>query len=269
MPSASFGPLPLGEHRARVLEYLRGITLPFHSVAGTIIEERRLAELDHLMLRPNLVLWAFKACGGGQDATGDALPVAAAFDLFDRFMLLHDELVEEDEATARPGELGESTVVARWGLGQSLNAGDALYAMALRALAQDVGHPERRLRVASLVSRAVLEAIEGRTSDIERGPRGRESDGLLARVRSVRRRSAALTGAALEAGALIAGASADVCRGFNRAGRLLAAAANTREPALSLRLASKAIASIERSIPDRAHVEGFEHLARHVATRAA
>ncbi len=268
MPSASFGSLPLGEYRARVLEYLRGMTLPFRSVAGAIIEERRVAELDHLMLRPNLVLWACRACGGAQDATGDALPVAAAFDLFDRFMLLHDELVEEDETTA-PGERAESSVVARWGLGQSLNAGDALYAMALRALAQDVGNPERRLRVASLVSRAVLEAIAGRTSDIERGPRGRQSDGLLARVRSVRRRSAALTGAALEAGALIAGANAEVCRGFNRAGRLLAAAANTQDPALSLRLASKAIASIERSIPDRAHVEGFEHLAQHVATRAA
>ncbi len=269
MPSAPSESLPLGEHRARVVEYLRGIALPFRSVAGTIIEERGLAEVDRLMLRPNLVLWACRACGGDADAIGDALPVAAAFDLFDRFMLLHDKLVEEDEATALAGERSACSVVVRWGLGQSLNAGDALYAMALRVLAQDVGDPERRLRVASLVTRAVLEAIEGRTSDTERGPNGRESSGLLARVRSVRRRSAALTGAALEAGALIANAEAGVCRGFRRAGRLLAAAVNSRDPGLAARLSGKAVASIERSIPELADLEGFENLARHVATRAA
>jgi len=268
MPPASFESLPLGEHRARVLEYLRGIALPFRSVAWTIIEERRSAEFEQLMLRPNLVLWSCLACGGAADASDDALPVAAAFDLFDRFMLLHDELVDEGEATAVAR--AQSPVVARWGLGQSLNAGDALYAMALRALARDVRRPERRLRVASLVTRAVLEAIEGRTDDIERGVRGLESrDGLLARVRSVRRRSAALTGAALEAGALIAGASADVCRRFNRAGRLLAAAVNSDDPVLAGRLSTKAIASIERCIPDRAHVDAFEYVARYVATRAA
>lgn len=268
MPSDSFETLPLGEHRARVLEYLRGITLPFRSVAWTIIEERRRAEVDRLMLRPNLVLWACAACGGGSDATGDALPVAGAFDLFDRFMLLHDELVEDDEAAAA-GARDASSVLARWGLGQSLNAGDALYALALRALAQDVGNPQRRLRVAALVTRAVLEAIEGRTSDIERGAHRRESRGLLARVRSMRRRSAALTGAALEAGALLAGASGDVCRSFNRAGRLLAAAANSDERPLAARLAAKAIASIERAIPDPSQLSGFERLARHVAAPAA
>jgi hypothetical protein len=257
MPPSSFESLPLGEHRARLLEYLRGISLPVGSVAATIIAERRQTDLEQLMLRPNLVLWAYAACGGTAQTSRDALAVAAAFDLFDRFMLLHDELVEEKD-------------VARWGLGQSLNAGDALYAMALRALAQDVVDPQRRLSVASLVTRAVLEAIEGRTNDIERGARGsRVDDGLLARVRSMRRRSAALTGAALEAGALLAGANAPVRRAFNRAGRLVAAAADSHEPLLAQRLAVKAVASIERCIPRRTHVEAFENVVRHVANRAA
>ncbi|MGA8533447.1 MAG: polyprenyl synthetase family protein [Candidatus Tumulicola sp.] len=270
MPPASFESLPLGEHRARVLEYLRGNAWPFRSVARSIIEQWHIAERERLMLRPNLVLWACAACGGGPEAMADALPVAAAFDLFDRFMLLHDELVEEVDATTAPVSRDPSPTVARWGLGQSLNAGDALYAMALRALAQDVGDPQRRLRAASLVTRAVLEAIEGRTDDVERIARGRTSrDGLLARVRSVRRRSATLTGAALEAGALIAVAPANVCRGFDRAGRLLAAAASSDEPLLASRLAAKALDSIERCISDRTQVAAFENVARHVATKAA
>lgn len=263
MPLAS-EPLPLGDNRALVLEYLRGIALPPpRSVAWTIIEERRPPETQRPLLRPSLLLWSCAACGG---ELRDAIPVAAAFDLFDRFMLLHDELVEAP--TAGSGERLESPV-ARWGLGQSLNAGDALYALALRALAQDVGNAERRLRVASLVTRAVLQAIEGRTNDTERGALGYRDDGLFARVRSVRRRSAALTGAALEAGALIAGAPPEVQRAFNRAGRLIEVAGSSEDRLLARRLTEKAVTAVERCIPDRQQLRAFEEVARYVAARAA
>lgn len=253
MPQASLRPMPLDEHRARVLAYLRDVTLPLQSVAWTIIEQRRQHGADGWSLRPNLALWACEACGGGAAEVSDALPVAAALDLFDRFMLLHDELVVPDE---------RAPVVARWGLGQSLNAGDALYAMALRALAQDVVQPERRLRAASLIAKAVLKAIEGRTSDLERGAQERS---LLVRARSIRSRSSALTGAAMEAGAAIAGAPALVCRAFNRAGRLLAAAGES-DARIARRLAEKAIASVARCIPNRDALEAFERVARHVAS---
>lgn len=262
MPLAS-QPLPLGENRARVLEYLRGIALPLRSVAWTIIEETQPSEAQRSLVRPSLVLWACAACGGD---TRDALPVAAAFDLFDRFMLLHDELVDAPTAQA-PAE--SASPVARWGLGQSLNAGDALYALALRALAQDVGDADRRLHAASLVTRAVLEAIEGRTNDIERSARGSGDDGIFARVRSMRRRSATLTGAALEAGALIAGASADVRRAFNRAGRLLDVAGASDDRSLAQRLAEKAVTAIARSIPVHDRLDAFEEVARYVAAQVA
>lgn len=258
MPPAS-APLPLGEHRARVLEYLRGVAPPGPSVAGTIIEERRPAADRPLLLRPGLVLWACAACDGD---LSDAVSVAAAFDLFDRFMLLHDELVEAPPQ-ANPGSL-----VARWGLGQSLNAGDALYAMALRALAQDVRDPQRRLRAAALVTRAVLESIEGRTSDIEAGTLG-SGAGLLARVRSMRRRSAVLTGAALVAGAVIAEAAPATLQGFDRAGRLLDVAATSDDPAIARRLAGKSVAVVAGCIPDRRQLPSFEEVARYVVARAA
>lgn len=258
MPQTS-PPLPLGEHRARVLEYLRGISLPLRSVACTIIEERRPPADQRLLLRPSLVLWADTACGGHG---GDALPVAAAFDLFDRFMLLHDELVDA------PSQSNPESPVARWGLGQSLNAGDALYALALRALAQDVIDPERRLHAAALVTRAILQAIEGRTSDIQAGAQG-HGNGLIARVRSMRRRSAGLTGAALEAGALLARAPRAVRQGFNRAGHLLDVAGTSDDRELAARLTAKAIGVVADCIPLRRELAAFEEVAGYVAAQAA
>jgi geranylgeranyl diphosphate synthase type I len=192
----------------------------------------------------------------------DALPVAAAVDLFDRFMWLHDELV------AGTSDGDAASLVARWGLGQSLNAGDALYALALRTLAQDVIDVERRSAVASSLGRAVLEAIEGRTSDVEREVRG-ERDGLLQRVRSIRRRGATLTGAAMAAGAIVAGAGEPVVRGFERAGRLLAVASTSGDRVLCRRIAAKAAAAVDRceveSEPARAFHEVVDYVVAHAA----
>jgi geranylgeranyl pyrophosphate synthase len=88
-------------------------------------------------------------------------------------------------------------------LGQSLNAGDALYALAFRSLAADVVNPARRLEAARLVGEAVLEAIACENDDAAR--------------------AAVLTGAALQCGAVIGGASDRVAHAFLQAGRLLVA----------------------------------------------
>jgi geranylgeranyl pyrophosphate synthase len=231
-------PLPLGEHRARILEYLRAIELPRPCVARTIVEE---CSPDATLLRPMLVVWAGSACGGD---VADLVPVAAAFDLFDRFLRLHDELIE------RPAQADPNSAVARWGLGQSLNAGDTFYALALRALAQDVVIPQRRLEAASLVTQAVLEAIEDRTR------------------KGLRRRGAVLTGAALEAGALIAGAER-ARRQFNVAGRLLDAAADSPESRRAQAARARAIAAIERCAPSAEQLESFKEIVRYVALQAA
>jgi geranylgeranyl pyrophosphate synthase len=257
--STTFEPLPLGEYRASILQYLRGITLPLRSTAWTIIERSSEDAAGRSLLRPTLVLWACDACGGPLQ---DALPVAAAVDLFDRFMWLHDELVA-DASDADAGSL-----VARWGLGQSLNAGDALYALALRTLAQDVIDVERRSSVASSLGRAVLEAIEGRTSDVDREVRG-ERDGWLQRVRSIRRRGATLTGAAMAAGAIVAGAAEPVVRGFERAGRLLAAASTSVDQDLRRRIAAKAAAVVDRCHVESRPAGAFHEVVDYVVAHAA
>ncbi len=214
-------PVPLRNHRAYISEYLRGIAFPDRSVAARIIEERRPGRYARDPVRPGLVLWACAACNGER---ADALPVAAAFDLFDRFLLLHEELAGESAAT-----------IERWGLGQSLNAGDALYALAFRSLAADVKNADRRLETARLVAQAVLEAI---SQDDEA------------------RRNATLTSAALEAGAVVAGAPQAISRAFAQAGRLLASA-----PA-------EAVAAVA-PCASRGDLAAFEEVARYVARPAA
>ncbi len=216
--------VPLSAHRASLQRYVGGVAASFDSVAGRIIEERLSDGFTRHPLRAVLVLWACAAAGG--DDCADALPVAAAFDLFDRFMLLHDELADDSAST-----------IARWGLGQSLNAGDALYAVAFRSLAADVRSPRRRLQAARLAGEAVLKAIEASPS----APEGR----------------AALTAAALRAGATIGGASEDVAFCFERAGYALGAG---RE--------NEAIAAL-RPCTRKADLDTFTEVARYVAQRAA
>jgi hypothetical protein len=214
-------PVPLGQHRARVAQYLRGIAFPPGSVAASIIDERRPGRDDRDALRPSLVLWS---CDAGFGNLADALPVSASFDLFDRFLILHDELA---------GDCAPS--VLRWGLGQSLNAGDALYALAFRSLAHDASEPERRLRTARLVAEAVLDAIEERDEVV---------------------RNAVLTRAALGAGAVIAGAQEPAVEAYAHAGWLL----ETDPPA--------AASALRAFAPPNALAD-FEEVARYVARRAS
>lgn len=225
--------IPLSAHRASLQRYLGGIVFPFDSVAGRIIAERLPIRYARDPVRPSLLLWACMASGGD---IAEALPVAAAFDLFDRFMLLHDELADVHADT-----------VVRWGLGQSLNAGDALYALAFRSLASDVGNPACRLEAARLVGEAVLEAIEDRKGAME----GR----------------CALTGAALQAGAIIGGAPVSVATIFARAGRALGMAGETND---SQTAAQFALASVEtlRPCTRKEDLDAFAEVALYVARRA-
>jgi hypothetical protein len=214
-------PVPLSHHRARIAQYLRGIAFPPGSVAARIIDERRPDRDSFDPLRPSLVLWS---CAAGNGELEDALPVSAAFDLFDRFLMLHDELAGDS-----------APVVERWGLGQSLNAGDALYAMAFRSLANHAAQPGRRLSTARHVAEAVLGAIE---------------------IRDEIARNAVLTRAALRAGAVIAGLSEGTIDAFAKAGSLL-----ETDPAA-------AVATVHAFVPAEALAD-FEEVARYVARRAA
>jgi geranylgeranyl pyrophosphate synthase len=220
--TAPLDPIPLQNHRACLQEHLHEIAVGTNSVAGRIIEERLASTYVSDPVRPSLVLWACEAANGN---VADAVPVAVAFDLFDRFLLLHDELANDSTPT-----------IGRWGLGQSLNAGDALYALAFRSLASGVVNPATRAEAARLVAEAVLRAIE-------------QCNERLAR-------EAALTSAALQAGAVIAQAPDHAVRTFAEAGRRL-----VTDPLAAVELVRRCASSNDLAT--------FEEVARYVARRAA
>ncbi len=224
--------VPLSAHRDSLARYLAEIGFTFESVAGKIIAERLEPGFVRDPLRACLLLWA--ACANGGQLS-DALPVAAAFDLFDRFMLLHDELAE-----------GAGETAARWGVGQSLNAGDALYAVAFRCLAADAIVAPNRLDAARLAAEAVLAALESDPAQSRR----------------------VLTAAAMEAGAVIAGAPAHAVAALRDAGHALAAAGESGDAAEAGRLAERAI-SLVRGCTHGEAVDAFVEVARNVARRAA
>ena len=190
------------------------------------------------------------------------MPVAAAVDLFDRFMSLHDELVSG--CIRRAGRFAGGALGTRPKFERGRRA---LRAGACERWRKTSTDAPRRAAVASSLGRAVLEAIEGRTSDLDREVRG-ERDGLLQRVRSIRRRGATLTGAAMAAGAMVAGADEAVVRSFERAGRLLAAALTAGDRELCRRIAAKAAAAVRPfGAPAPASIHAFNEVVDYVVAR--
>ena len=73
-------------------------------------------------MRPAVALLAAGAAGGEPRA---AAPVAAALELLHNFSLIHDDIQDES-----PIRRHRPTVWSLWGVGQAINAGDALFAAA-------------------------------------------------------------------------------------------------------------------------------------------
>lgn len=89
-------------------------------------EKNIIAGAQGKRIRPLLVLLTAEAAGGDWRS---ALPAAAAVELLHNFSLIHDDI--EDHSQTRRGRL---TVWAKWGEALAINAGDAMYALALSAL---------------------------------------------------------------------------------------------------------------------------------------
>jgi geranylgeranyl pyrophosphate synthase len=235
----------LGEQRTRAIEYLRGVDLQFSSVVDSIIRHR-FPDTDSLCA--SMVLWACDACGG--DAR-EALPIAASVECLHRFAVLHDGL---QKAPALD-------------LAQTLNAGDALHAVALQLLARDVRRPDRVLDIGTMFSQTLWLGIEQRSRLIAASGKSHRKARLRTAYGGTR---SLLLGSSLLAGAMMAEAPSDVANALARAGRLLgtaaqlAAAAPGRSP-LATRYAAKAVAGIERSSLDRTRVREFTEIAYHLA----
>lgn len=145
-----------------------------------------------------LTLLACDAVGGDTDA---CLPAAAAIELVDKFMQIHDDVQE-----GSPQRNQRDAVWWVWGPAQAINTGDGMHALGRLALFRllERGVPaDRVFKAVQLVDEASLKTCEGRFRDLEAQERIDLS--VDAYMSMVADKTGALLSCAMRLGALVGG----------------------------------------------------------------
>ena len=178
-------------------------------------------------IRPTVALLSAAAAGG--EATA-AAPVAASLELLHNFTLIHDDI--QDESLTRRHR---TTVWRQWGIGQAINAGDALFAAAHLPLFRlvEAGAPAALLpRVIEAFDRMTIAIVEGQTLDL--GFEGRDDVTPAAYQEMVAGKTAAIVRYAAWAGALLGGADEATSERFAAFGQALGIGFQMRDDSLGI-----------------------------------
>jgi geranylgeranyl diphosphate synthase type II len=184
-------------------------------------------------VRGRLVVLSARAHGAAADEA--AIIVAAALELFQAWVLVHDDI--EDDSETRRGEPALHRLV---GMPIALNVGDALHVHMWRLLHQLLEHPSVHAKAiidefATMIDRTA----EGQHLDLTYVETGRVDIGEAAYLQMVTLKTAYYTVVApLRLGALLAGAEPDPA--LTRAGIDLGVAFQIRDDVLNLRHGSSA-----------------------------
>ena len=144
-------------------------------------------------------LTACEAVGGDAEK---CLPAAAALELLQGFLEIHD-----DVQSGSPQRAGRDAVWWKWGPAQAINAGDAMYAMARIAmfrLGERGAGPDSTFHAVQILDETSLALCEGRFHDLE--ARERIDLGVDDYVAMASDKGAALYVGAMKLGALVGGA---------------------------------------------------------------
>jgi geranylgeranyl diphosphate synthase type I len=150
-------------------------------------------------IRPAVVLLAAGAAGGDPRS---AAPVGAALELLHNFTLIHDDVQDES-----PTRRHRPTVWSLWGVGQAINAGDALFAAAhlpLYGLSSSGVSADLTLRLLEAFDRMTIDIVEGQTMDL--GFEARPDVSPSEYLEMIARKTAAIVRFAAWAGAVLGGA---------------------------------------------------------------
>jgi geranylgeranyl diphosphate synthase, type II len=112
-------------------------------------------------LRPALCIATCRALGG---LCEDAIPTAAALELYHNAFLVHDDV--EDASERRRGA---PTLLSELGAAHAINVGDAMLALSLKPLLANTERLDlgRALRLLELVSEMALRTVEGQALELE------------------------------------------------------------------------------------------------------
>ncbi|MEX2314101.1 MAG: polyprenyl synthetase family protein [Thermomicrobiales bacterium] len=178
-------------------------------------------------VRPRLCVLACQASGGDPSR---AIHVAAAIELLHNFTLIHDDIQDQSEFRRH-----RRTIWDLWGTAQAINAGDAMFAIAHRALNRSIDagvDPATVLELSNGLHDATLRIVEGQVLDLsfERRNDVQASDYLT----MIGGKTGALTRCACWAGALIAGADRQQAAQFAEFGAALGIGFQLRDDILGV-----------------------------------
>ena len=180
-------------------------------------------------MRPFLCVAACRAAGGSE---GDAVLTAACIELFQHWILVHDDI--EDGSELRRGE---PALHRKYGEALALNAGDALHARTWEALLKNrerIG-PDRTFAVMEEFSKMVDETTEGQHMELGWVAAKRWDLGEKDYFEMCTRKTSWYTVASpCRMGALVAGAGAGVLTGLKDFGTTLGVAFQIQDDALNL-----------------------------------
>jgi geranylgeranyl diphosphate synthase type I len=170
------------------------------------------------------------ACEGAGGAATACAPAAAAVELLHSFTLLHDDVADRDDLRR-----GRPTVWHRWGVGQAITAGDAVFALANLTVSQ---LQERGVSAATVcamlreLNQAALAVCEGQQLDISY--EGRSDVQVEEYFDMITRKTGALFAHAAAMGAMVGGAPADQTEALRSFGRHLGVGYQIRDDTLGI-----------------------------------
>ena len=155
-------------------------------------------------LRPMLLTLS---CGIFSDDVKQALPAAAAVEVFHNFTLLHDDIMDN-----APVRRGKPSVFARWGQNVAILSGDAMMISAYRLLT--LLPAERLPRILEVFNTMALQVCEGQQYDMDFEQK--ESVSVVEYMHMIELKTSVLLAGATVIGALLGGADAEDCRRLDR-----------------------------------------------------
>ncbi len=146
-------------------------------------------------IRPVLVLLAAEGYGATVE---EALPAAAAIEIFHNFTLLHDDIMDQ-----APARRGRPSVHVRWNENTAILSGDAMVYLAQQQL--EKYPPEIFKKLQSLYNHTALEICEGQQEDMDF--ENMKEVGREQYMEMIRKKTAVLLGTSLAFGAILANVS--------------------------------------------------------------
>ncbi|CAN5402594.1 polyprenyl synthetase family protein [soil metagenome] len=178
-------------------------------------------------LRPGIAMLACGAAGGDPKS---AAPLAAAIELLHNFTLVHDDIQDQS-----PSRRHRPTVWTLWGVGQAINAGDAIFAAAHRALyrLRDEGvDADLVINLAENFDTMTIQIVQGQSLDL--GFEGRSDITPDDYLKMIELKTAVIVRFAAWAGAMLAGAGDERAELFGAFGLALGVGFQVRDDLLGI-----------------------------------